>query len=86
MSGNWFASRCDQRTVDVVTEDLLVSVVFTARGVDETTSEDVEDAGLEEHQFLLVSLADRAVEFSVSWKQVFVVGLAREKEILRIAI
>ena len=70
----------------MIAEDLLVSVVLASGRVDETTSEDIENTGLKEDQFLLVGLADRAVQLSVSWQQVFVVGLSRKQEILRIAI
>ena len=70
----------------MIAEDLLVSVVLASGRVDEATSEDIEDAGLKEDQFLLVGLADRAVQLSVGWQQVLVVGLSRKQEILRITI
>lgn len=61
LRGNWFSCRRDQWTIDMVAEDLLISVVFPSRSIDESTSKDIEDAGLKEDQLLLVSLADRTV-------------------------
>lgn len=70
----------------MVAEDLLVSVVFSSRGIDEPTGEDIEYTGLKEYQLLLVSLADGTVQLPVSWQQIFVVRCSRQQEILRIAI
>ena len=61
LGGNWFACGCDQRAIDMIAEDLLVSVVLASGRVDETTSEDIENTGLKEDQLLLVGLADTAV-------------------------
>ena len=61
LRGNWLSCRRDQWTIDMIAEDLFISVIFPSRSIDESAGKDIEDAGLKEDQLLLVSLADGTI-------------------------
>ena len=65
----------------MITKHLLVQLLFSSWGLEESSAEDVDGAGLEEKQVLLVILADGLVDPFVGRQQVLVVDFSRQQRI-----
>jgi hypothetical protein len=70
----------------MIAKHLLVPFSLSSRRVNEPSCKDVEDARLEEDQFLPIVLANGAIKFFICRQQVFVIGLAGKKKICGVAV